>query len=117
MVHCGVDGVDTDNVSVELLQVWDVSGAGVEVSERVVDGGTGGDVGGVSLVGDTPDVELGAVVGVEELVADYLDGREVGSRGDHGGRGGGDERGGGVQSVVSEHDESDGVVRVAANSK
>lgn len=77
VVQRGVNGVDTDNVSVQLLQVRDVSGTSVVVGQWVVDGLATGDVSGVGLVGDTLHVELRTVVRKEELVTNNLNGRQV----------------------------------------
>ena len=79
----GVDGVSTDNVGAQLLQVGDITlaavsiGQGVDVVVAAATTVTGAVVG---LVGNTTDVELSTVL-VEELLSLNLNGREVGSQG------------------------------------
>lgn len=77
----GRDSVSADDVGAKLGQVWDVTLAALDVGQRVeiVDAGAAGAAGRagvVGLVGDTADEELGTVVGVEELLALDLNGRE-----------------------------------------
>ena len=105
VVRGGIDSIDTDDVGVQLLEVWDISGTGLVVGERVVNKGTrcsiSGHVRGVLLVGNTPDVELGAIAGVEELVAHDLDCWQVDGLSNHGGGGDCEQRSNRIQSIVT----------------
>lgn len=71
MILVRLDGVDTDGVSVELLQDRNVTSASGGISERI--GVVVRSVRAVgrdrSLVGDTTDEELSAIVLIEEVLA------------------------------------------------
>lgn len=86
VVQGGVDGVNTNDVCFELQEVGKIALAGSTVSKRVREEGAGRGVGAVLLVRDTLEVELGAVVRVEELVALDFERRSNGVGGG-GGRG------------------------------
>lgn len=68
VVNGGVDGVDTDNVGLELLEVRQVTLASGAVSQGVGEAVTGGSVLQLLLVSNTSHEELSTIVGVEELV-------------------------------------------------
>ena len=73
VVRLGVDGIDTDGVGAGLLENGDISGTSADVGERVdvlvvVVDRCAVDLDAL-LVGDTLHEELGAIVGVEKVLA------------------------------------------------
>lgn len=76
VIGFGVQSVDTKNVCVELGQVWKISLTAALVGQWIDEGVVflATDIG---LVGDTPDVELGTVVRVKELVTNDINGWEA----------------------------------------
>ena len=69
VVDGGVDGVDTDDVSLKLLEVGKITLASGTISQGIGEGIATGRVLQLLLVSNTSHEELGAIVGVEELVA------------------------------------------------
>ena len=70
MVLGRVDGVGTNDIGLQLGEVGNVTGAAIDVGEGVgVVVAAGALTGDILLVGNTANVELGAVVAVEEFGA------------------------------------------------